>query len=178
MYDHTINNIQSNDTKLHWKKIGLGSENSKKPYLKSLKEILIDNGHINEKNMLLKIDIEHNEWEPLKELTEKILNQFKYIILELHFYKYEEYQLYFDVLKKLSNSHQSFHIHCCNCGGLFIIGNNPICRALEISFIIKKGNVFKKNNSSYPIKEFDYKICPSKPDLNKESNILKYCDKV
>ena len=30
MYDHTINNIQSNDTKLHWKKIGLGSENSKK----------------------------------------------------------------------------------------------------------------------------------------------------
>ena len=137
MYDHTINNIQSNDAKLHWKKIGLGSENTKKQNLKSLKELLIDNHHTNEKNMILKIDIEHNEWEPLKEMSAKILNQFKYIILELHFYKYEEYQLYFDVLKKLTNSHQVFHIHCCNCGGLFIIGNNPICRALEISFILK-----------------------------------------
>ena len=176
MYDHTINSIPSNDTKLHWKKIGLGAENSNKKYLKTLRELLIDNGHINEKNMILKIDIENNEWIPLKEIPENILNQFKYIILELHFFKYEDYQLYLDVVKKLTNNHQPFHIHCCNCVGLFIIGDNPICKALEISFIIKKGNIFNKDNSIYPIKEFDYKICSSKESLNKESNILKYCN--
>ena len=147
MYDHTIDHILSNSSNLHWKKIGLGSENSRKNNLKTLKELILDNGHINEKNMILKIDIEHNEWEPLKEISEKILNQFKYIILELHLYKYEEYQLYFDVLKKLTNSHQTFHIHCCNCGGLFIVGSNPICKALEISFIIKKGKTFIKDKS-------------------------------
>ena len=65
MYDHTIDSIPSNDTKLHWKKIGLGTKNSNKKNLKSLEELLLDNGHINEKNMILKIDIEHNEWDPL-----------------------------------------------------------------------------------------------------------------
>jgi hypothetical protein len=94
----------------------------------------------------------------------------------LHFFKSEEYQLYLEVLKKLTNNHQPFHIHCSNCGGLFTIGDNPICRSLEISFIIKKDNKFKKDFQSYPIKEFDYKICTRKPSLNKESNILKYCD--
>ena len=176
MYDHTIDSIPSNDTKLHWKKIGLGTKNSNKKNLKSLEELLLDNGHINEKNMILKIDIEHNEWDPLKEIPKKILKKFKYIILELHFFKSEEYQLYLEVLKKLTNNHQPFHIHCSNCGGLFIIGDNPICRSLEISFIIKKDNKFKKDFQSYPIKEFDYKICTRKPSLNKESNILKYCD--
>ena len=41
-----------------------------------------ENGHLKENNMILKIDIEGNEWKPLNELSEDILNQFKYILVE------------------------------------------------------------------------------------------------
>ena len=64
--------------------------------------------------MILKIDIEYNEWDILNEIQEAVLNQFKYIVLELHFLKIEEYELYFNCLKKLLKNHQPFHIYSCN----------------------------------------------------------------
>ena len=176
MYDHTIDKLPFNHSKFHWKKIGLTSELNKIEGMKTLNELLKENGHLNEKNMLLKIDIESNEWEILNEIQDNILNQFKYIILELHFIKEEEYELYFNCLKKLLKNHEIFHIHCCNCGSLFEIGENPICNILEISYIIREGNEFRKDNSIYPIKGFDYKICPEKENINKEQVILQFCD--
>ena len=74
-------------------------------------------------------------------------------------------------------NHQIFHIHCCNCAGLLYIGDTPICNVLEVSYIIKEGYKFTKNNSTYPMKEFNYKICPDKDNLDYEPNILKFCDK-
>ena len=160
MYDHTIDKLPFNHSKFHWKKIGLTSEFKKYENMKTLYELLKENGHLNEKNMILKIDIESNEWDILNEIQDNILNQFKYIVLELHFIKEEEYELYFNCLKKL----------------LFEIGENPICNVLEISYIIKEGNQFHKDNSKYPIKGFDYKICPEKENINKEHIILQFCD--
>ena len=73
--------------------------------------------------------------------------------------------------------HQVFHIHCCNCRGLLDLGGeNPTCEVIEVSYIKKEGNQFKKDESIYPIKGFDYQTCPKKPNLDKENNILKYCD--
>ena len=72
--------------------------------------------------------------------------------------------------------HQIFHIHCCNCKEQLKIGDNPICNTIEVSYIKKEGNEFKKGESNYPIKGFDYKICPEKPSMDLEPNILKYCD--
>ena len=127
--------------------------------------------------MILKIDIEYNEWDILNEISTEILNKFKYIILELHMWKIKDYELYIKCLEKLLKTHQPFHIHCCNCSGLLTIGPNPICNTLEISYIIKEGNVFQKDNSLYPIKGFDYKICPYKKSLDKENIILNICNK-
>ena len=103
MYDHTIDKLPFNHSKFHWKKIGLTSEFKKYENMKTLYELLKENGHLNEKNMILKIDIESNEWDILNEIQDNILNQFKYIVLELHFIKEEEYELYFNCLKKLLN---------------------------------------------------------------------------
>ena len=178
MYDHTIENLPFNHKKFHWQKIGLTSELHKNQNMKTIYELLKENGHLEEKNMILKIDIEGNEWDILNEIQDNILIKFKYIILELHFLKIENYEIYLNCLKKLSKNHQVFHIHCCNCGGLFEIGDNPICNVIEISYIIKEGNNFYKDNSTYPIKGFDYKICPDKENLNKESIILKFCDSI
>ena len=146
MYDHTINNLPFNHKKFHWKKLGITSESKKMENMKTLNELLLENDHLKENNMILKIDIEHNEWDILNEITEDILNKFKYIILELHFSNLDEYKIYFNSLNKLMKNHQIFHIHCCNCAGLLYIGDTPICNVLEVSYIIKEGYKFTKNN--------------------------------
>ena len=176
MYDHTINHLVVENPKFHWKKIGVSTESGKNQIMKTLKELLIENGHINEENMILKMDIEDKECEILKETSQDILNKFKYIIIEYHFNKFENYGIYLDGLKKLKNSHQIFHIHCCNCGNLFTLEQNPICNIIEVSYIRKEGNIFRKDTSNYPIKGFEYKICPKRQSLDMEKNILKFCE--
>ena len=53
--------------------------------MKNLEELIEENGHSKEKNMILKMDIEHWEWESIVDLKEETLNQFKYIAIEYHF---------------------------------------------------------------------------------------------
>ena len=58
MYDHTINKIAYQNPKFYFHKIGISGKNKNNPMLKSLEEILKENGHLNEKDMILKVDVE------------------------------------------------------------------------------------------------------------------------
>ena len=42
--------------------------------MKTLKELLTENGHLTQQNMILKIDIESSEWNVFQELTPDIIN--------------------------------------------------------------------------------------------------------
>ena len=123
------------------------------------------------------MDVEHCEWDSLKNLSEITLKQFKYIIIEFHFSKVkEEAQLYYNVLKKLSKNHQVFYLRCHGRKKIVNFGNNRICKYLEVSYIIKKDNKFTKDESIYPIFKFDF----HPPTLNKKAefnlNLLKLFD--
>ena len=85
MYDHTINGLPYNNPKFHWSKIGLGGINSTGPNLKTLEELIKENKHENEDNMILKMDVENAEWEALRDVPEHILKKFKYIAIEYLF---------------------------------------------------------------------------------------------
>ena len=169
MYDHSINSLPYNHPKFHWKKLGICGNKEKNEQLKTLEELMIENGHLSEENMILKIDVEHWEWEALNDLKDEILNQFKYILIEFHFTNLEtEEQLYYNVLKKLNKSHQVFYFRCHIRENIVQYKNNRICMYLELSYIIKKGNYFQKDDSIYPIYDFDY-IGPNE-DKKKEIN--------
>ena len=173
MYDHTINALPFYINKFHWKKIGLTGNKTENKKLQTLEEILSDNGHLNETNMILKMDIEYSDWKSLLNISDEIIKKFKYILIEYHFRN--EIKLYYKVLQKLQNTHQVFYIHCNNCGRIISFGNNTICNALEVSYIIKEGNKFEKDDSIYPIPEFDFKNCFG-PKLNFNLNLLKFFD--
>ena len=175
MYDHTINSLPYENPKFHWKKIGLCGKGKQYENLKNLEELIAENGHINEKNMILKMDIEFWEFESIIDLKEDTLNQFKYILVEYHFFKGEKQydNLYYNVLKKISKTHQSFYARC-NGDRAHIVqfGNNRICQIIEVCYIIKKDNTFKKDETVYPIYEFDYSV-PQNGKLEMNLNILK-----
>ena len=179
MYDHTINSLPFENYKFHWKKIGLCGTGTNKTNLKTLEELLHENGHTNETNMILKMDIEKWEWESINTLNEEILKKFKYIAIEYHFEDESigNYTiLYYNVLKKISKTHQSFYARCNGDRSWKInFGPNRICHILEVSYVIKKENHFIKDETIYPMYEFDYSI-PKKGKLETNLNILKLFD--
>lgn len=54
-------------------------------------------------------------------------------------------------------------------------GDFTMCSALEVSYIIKDGNQFEKDDSIYPISDFDFRNC-YRPKLNFNLNLLKLFD--
>ena len=179
MYDHTINSLPYQNPKFHWKKLGICGIGSNFTNMKNLEELIKENGHINEKNMILKIDVDNWEWESIINLKEETLNQFKYIAIEYHFkynIKYKKEYLFYKVIKKISKTHQAFYTRCNGDRSRIInFGNNRICHIIEVSYIIKENNSFLTDESIYPIYEFDY----SKPVLGKlemNLNLLKLFD--
>ena len=171
MYDHTIDKLILNNSRFHWKKIGLTGSNTTKKNMKTLSELIKENGHSNENNMILKMDIESYEWEVLQYLPIKNLLQFKYIVGEFHFSSSAKVN-YYNILRKLQETHQIFHIHCNNCGEIIKLDGALICNLLEISFVQKKGYNFFEDRNIYPIKGLDYKNCPKKKDISNVINLF------
>ena len=77
MYDHTINKLPMNNSRFHWKRIGLTGYKRIGKNLKTLNELISENGHNNEKNIILKMDIESSEWEVFQDLNENDLEKKK-----------------------------------------------------------------------------------------------------
>jgi hypothetical protein len=160
MIYHTIDKIAYKNPKFHFHKIGLTGKNKKDPMLKSLEEILKENGHLDEKDMILKVNVEYSEWESFVDFPEELLKKFRFLLFEFHFAK-KNLDIYAKVLAKLSKYHQTFYVHCVNCGKVIQIGDLRICNYLEVSYIIKKGHKFEIDDSIYPVPELDT-ICNKK----------------
>ena len=171
MYDPTINKLPFENSKFHWKKIGLIGRNINKNNMKTLPELIDENGHSKEKNMILKIDIDSDEWDVFQYLPIKNYRQFKYIVGEFHFINSNNIQ-YYNILKKILLTHQIFHIHCNNFGKIIKLNGYIICNAIEISFIQKEGYEFTEDNSFYPIEGIDYKNCKTKDDISYLINLF------
>ena len=179
MYDHTINKLPYENPKFHWKKIGICGKSQNQTNLKDLEFLINENGHKNEDNMILKLDIEHNEWNSLIDLNEKILKQFKFIVIEYHFRdekRFKNNNIYYKVLKKIAKNHQVFYIRCnFDRSRKVNFGVNRICAFLEVSYVIKKDSKFTKDETIYPMYEFDYEKAKF-GKLETNLNILKLFD--
>ena len=99
MYDHTISELAFENPKFHWKKIGLTGRNINNNTMKTLPELIQINGHLEEKNMILKLDIESNEWDVFQNLEINNFRQFKYIVGEFHFFNSGKIQ-YYNIFEK------------------------------------------------------------------------------
>ena len=86
MYDHTlipkfVKRIPKTKNFV-FKPIGVGSKNTED--LRTIPTMIEDNGHQNEKDMILQCDIEGAEWDIFKGISQDTLKQFAQIIIEFH----------------------------------------------------------------------------------------------
>ena len=139
MYDHTINSLPYTRKEFHFFKEGISGKNEEKIPLKTLEYYINKNGHENNENMILKMDVEGAEWEFLDTVKTKTLEQFDQIVFEYHKIVQAGFgDKVLKLLKKINKTHQLIHLHGNNSGFLVKIGDTVFPDVLEATYV-KRG---------------------------------------
>lgn len=142
-----------------------------------------------EKNSLLKMDIEGNEWDSLSILDWSVLEQWSQILIEFHiiyaepregltpyfrkFYQEnfkrindELFAKYYEVIKKLNEQFYIFHIHANNSLPKIEVGGYSFPPLIELSFVRKDlvKNV-TKTTTIFPVEDLDFPNKIDRPDI-------------
>lgn len=177
MYDHTVDGIEKDGKpyevplgqKLYFHKIGIGSKNTKN--MRTIDQLLVDNNHHHEHNMILQCDIEGSEWDIFPSVSQETLSHFDQILVEFHtldrgltddvFYK----KMY-KTFEALTEQFYPFHVHGNNCTvpPEFKIKGKTVPTTLEVSFINKKVAMPTDEVIKFPT-DLDFPNRPSNPEI-------------
>ncbi len=167
MYDHTIDALPANHPKFHFFKTGIAGEyDADHPELETLPRLIERNGHSDDRNMILKIDIEGAEYLTFAEMDHNTLTRFSQIVTELHFIAQPDMEstICF-VLEKLNATHQAVHIHANNNASFLFHRGKILPMTLEVTYIRKDRCQFKESTRFFPT-ELDMPNCPAAPDIS------------
>ena len=166
MYDHTIERLPKENKRFHFHKIGLGGKTDcENPSLKTLAQLIDENNHIGECHMILKIDIEGNEWAVLRDLEDETLRKFSQIVFEFHNLtspKMEE--IIREAVAKLNRTHQLVHLHPNNYGGYLQLGGAVLPELVEATYLLREEYQFQNQAGGLP-SPLDEPNCEYLPDI-------------
>jgi hypothetical protein len=135
-----------------------------------LEDLLVSYGGVGN---ILKIDIEGDEWEVLKNL--KLINQkkFRQIIVEVHnlhkLIDLEIYNLYRDVFEKLNITHGLVVAHANNCAPYLNIAGSLIPDVIELTFASREHyELLPVNDGSYAPHLEKWMLLLSRNDVTRE----------
>ncbi|MDR1519334.1 MAG: hypothetical protein LBU23_04205 [Planctomycetota bacterium] len=169
MYDHTIDQIPAENPLHKWEKIGISAVDAPNAPLKTLKSLLAGNGHGDNLGLILKMDVENDEWAVFAGMDDAILRQFRQIVVELHALKFHcdyAFQPTIAVLDKLLGHHLPVHVHANNYGSYGIVDGMPLPDTLEVTYARKADYEFAANARVFPTpldmpnnpSEYDYAL--------------------
>ena len=156
MYDHTVecpHQVEQYKDRLHFFKIGIADRYSC-DNLKTLDELIKFNGHENENNMILKMDVEGAEWGFLAMTTSETLSKFSQIVFEFHRMNTMDEKQRIDIIRglsKLYETHRVVHIHGNNWSGFISSPSHNIPNTWEVTYVRKNGVKKIAENVNLPI---------------------------
>ncbi len=146
MYDHTIENLPEENSRFHWQKLGIADGKTQDERLKTLEELISRNHHENEKNMILKMDVEGAEWGFFQSVNPEVLKQFAQMTFEFHSVNSPENpEQVLKVFRKINKTHQLIHIHANNNGNYVSIGGKKFCSLFELTYVLRDKYSFSEN---------------------------------
>ena len=166
MYDHTIDGLPAQHPKFHFFKTGITGEfDANHPELETLPRLIERNGHTDDRNMILKMDIEGAEYLTFAEIDRNTLTRFSQIVLELHFLTAPDMEdtICF-VLEKLNATHQLVYVHANNNSPFLFVGGKILPETIEATYLRKGSYRFKESSRFFPT-ELDTPNCPAAPDI-------------
>jgi hypothetical protein len=167
-FDHTVGQAPLSHDNFSFFKIGAGRDLSGMERFTPLSELLRIAGCQNDKDLILKVDIEDYEWGLVLDETPDTFLRFSQIVGEFHgllravdslYYKH-----FFDAISLLKKTHEVVHVHANNWGQLGIIANIPVPDVLEITFARKSDHEFIRFERLLP-SALDRPCHPGRPDI-------------
>ena len=158
LYDHTVDAPPLNKECFSFFKEGVGPK--KTSNLNTIENHINHNGD-RDKKLLLKMDVEGDEWETLLHIPISILNLFYQIIIEVHFVhsimpdsiginlSAARIGEKTNVIRKINDYFYLYHVHANNYNPLYYIDFFKIPNTMELAFVNKK--YFTPKNDSITI---------------------------
>lgn len=166
-YDHTIEQLPKEHPKFHWFKTGLiGSYSPEHPEFKTLPRLIKQNGHEDDHNMILKMDIEGAEYSVLQAIDEEDICRFKQIVMEMHRLTDATFENILEFCAdKINATHQLVHIHANNFGSILIRGGIVLPDTIEVTYLRRSDYKFVKSRRFFPT-ALDMPNTPAKYEIN------------
>ena len=154
LYDHTIDNLVTQHEHIHFRRFGARATGASEPNKMSLPEMITAEGLNAEPHMLLKIDIEGDEWNILEGISAGLMTKFSQVLVEFHgmsdFSLHDKHLKRMYVLKALAATHQCVHLHANNWGVYRIVGGIPIPDVIEATFASRDRYSFRECVRQFP----------------------------
>lgn len=167
MYDMTIDALPFEHEKFHFFKEGIGGKKDVEKSLDTLENFITRNGHEQNSNMILKMDVEGAEWDFLESVSSETLNKFNQMVFEFHDIiapkTAAEMDRTINLIEKINKTHTLVHIHGNNNGNYLQIdgiGNIPDCP--ELTYLRTENHEFYEDEAILLPILFD---TPNRPDL-------------
>ena len=154
MYDMTIDGLPYTHEKFHFFKEGIGGKKDSAKSLDTLENFIKRNGHENNFDMILKMDVEGAEWDFLENVSSETLNRFDQIVFEFHDLiapkTAAEIGRTINLIAKINATHTLIHLHGNNCGNYIQLENvGVIPETLELTYLRNKNHLFRDDEEIF-----------------------------
>ena len=166
MFDHTVDAPPKDNSNFEFHKIGLSATETESESLLTLESMVRLYAPAEEKGIVLKVDVEGDEWGALDVVKSETLRLFSQIAIEFHGFcevnsNFEQKKR---VLEKLNSTHKCIHFHCNNYAFLEVVGNVPMPRSIELTYLRNDLGTFELCPRQFPTK-LDAPNDPKRPDI-------------
>lgn len=106
--------------------------------------MLMENGHMNEGHMILKIDIEGAEYDVLNQIESDVLRRFSQIVFEFHnLTDMDMGKSICQAVGKLNSTHQLVHVHANNYRTYLAMGGSVLPELMECTYLSREEYAFR-----------------------------------
>ena len=171
MFDPTIRKPANPVPHARFHKLGLGPKELGRSY-RSLAQIVDIAGWPVDSDLILKIDIEGDEWQSLVECQPVLLSRFRQVVVEFHDLRrlkgIGSGAVMLAALHRLNETHRVIHVHANNYANLVRLGNYWFVDALEISFM--RHDMFKRASRATVVRStLDRRCDPRAAEISLEA---------
>lgn len=167
-YDHAIPRLPEADARFRWRRRKIVGTLSGDPSEMTLLQAFGENGHTDEKDYILKIDVEGEEWNILSAIEPDFLHVFRQIVCELHGLgdlsdRVRRARMR-QALVKLTAHHRVVHVHGNNCAPWALVGGVSLPDVLEVSLARADDYAFRPATGTFPT-DLDRPNDPARADF-------------
>jgi hypothetical protein len=162
MYDHTVDGPSQHHPNFRFFKQAIDTGAG------SLANIIARNGHQDRTDLFMQMDIEYDEYVVIPATPQRVLAQFRQIVIELHWlphiFRDDLYPKIVETLRTLRRTHNVIHVHANNYGYNQDVGGVAVPVTVEATLVRRGSCWLMPCLRSFPTK-LDRPNNPDAPDI-------------